>query len=276
MATVYDTTIEINNVSYGICAIDVGNSRVKIHHDNVFLTFPYDKDWKRNVQLHMRDQVTKKYLVCVSSVNAKQTTAIVKVLQRIPGHMILNAHILLMRNEKLLHFGNVENAGIDRLLGAIGALTKVKAPCITVDCGTAVTVNAISADRTFIGGAIFAGLNTQLFGLAKETSGIPEMDFTQPESPIGTNTRDSVMAGITAAVTGGIAQSIHRFQERMFGGATVPVVITGGEGEYITAALEQEGITATYHRHMVTDGSLTMMATATAQNLTDAVMPKIQ
>ena len=98
MATLYDTTIEINSVQYGISGIDVGNSRVKIHHDDVCLSFPYDKDWKRNVQHHFRDHVTKRYLIGLSSVNPKHTTAIVKVLQRIIGHQVINAHQLLMRN----------------------------------------------------------------------------------------------------------------------------------------------------------------------------------
>ena len=144
MATLCDTKIELNGVEYGIAGIDVGNSRVKIHHDDVFLSFPYDKEWKKNVQHHFRDHVSRRYLIGLSSVNPKQTTAIVKVLQRIPGHLVINAHSLLMRNDQLLSLGKVENAGIDRMLGAIGAMTKAQPPIITVDCGTAVTVNLVS------------------------------------------------------------------------------------------------------------------------------------
>lgn len=274
MATVYDTKIELNGVEYGIAGIDVGNSRVKIHHDDVFLSFPYDKEWKKNVQHHFRDHTTKRYLIGLSSVNPKQTTAIVKVIQRCPGHLVVNAHQLLMRNENLLHFGEVENAGIDRLLGSIGAMTRVEPPLVTVDCGTAVTVNAIAKDRTFSGGVIFAGVSTQLIGLAKQTAGIPEMKFTPVDCGIGQNTHHSVMAGVTASVAGGIAYAVRH----CIGGNTkntIPVVATGGESAVIIEALAKEGITATYHQHMVTDGILTLLANASLHDLQDSVIGKI-
>lgn len=274
MATVYDTKIELNGVEYGIAGIDVGNSRVKIHHDDVFLSFPYDKEWKKNVQHHFRDHTSRRYLIGLSSVNPKQTTAIVKVIQRCPGHLVVNAHSLLMRNENLLHFGDVENAGIDRLLGSIGAMTRVEPPLVTVDCGTAVTVNAIGKDRTFRGGLIMAGVSTQLFGLAKQTAGIPEMKFTPTDCYIGQNTHQSVMAGVTASVAGGIAYAIRHCID-MQGKQPPSVVATGGESNVIIEALAKEGITATYHQHMVTDGILTLLANASLDNLQDSVIGKI-
>lgn len=275
MATVYDTKISMNNVEYGICGIDVGNSRVKIHHDDVFLSFPYDKDWKKNVQHHFRDHTTQRYLIGLSSVNPKQTTAIVKVLQRCPGHMVLNAHILLMRNEKQLNFGAVENAGIDRLLGSIGAMTRVKPPMITVDCGTAVTVNAVSKDHVFLGGVIFAGLSTQLFGLSKQTAAIPEMKFQPAQENIGVNTQQSLMAGVSASVSGGIAHAVRNFIATQFHNVKVPVVMSGGEAPYMMDDLKKEGIEGTYHQHMVTDGILALLAHAQLADIQDAIIGKI-
>lgn len=274
MATLYDTSIELNGVVYGIAGIDVGNSRVKIHHDDVFLSFPYDKDWKKNVQHHFRDHVSRRYLIGLSSVNPKQTTAIVKVLQRCLGHLVVNAHSLLMRNEALLHFGDVEQAGVDRLLGSIGAMTRVAPPLITVDCGTAVTINAIDADRTFKGGVIFAGVSTQLVGLAKQTAGIPEYRYTPGQGSIGQNTQHSVMAGVTASVAGGISYAVRHYIGTD-GAAPASIVITGGESAPIIEALSKEGITASYHQHMVTDGILTLMAHATLHDIQDSVIGKI-
>lgn len=274
MATLYDTTIELNGVVYGVAGIDVGNSRVKIHHDDVFLSFPYDKEWKKNVQHHFRDHTTRRYLIGLSSVNPKQTTAIVKVLQRCPGHLVVNAHSLLMRNDALLHFGAVEHAGIDRLLGSIGAMSRTNPPLVTVDCGTAVTVNAIADDRTFLGGIIFAGVSTQLFGLAKQTAGIPEYRFTPGSGTIGQNTQHSVMSGVTASVAGGIAYALRHYIAQN-NTASIPIVITGGESAAIIDALSVDGITATYHQHMVTDGIITLLANATLHDLQDSVIGKI-
>lgn len=276
MATLYDTKIEINNVEYGISAVDLGNSRVKIHHDDVFLSFPYDKEWKKNVQHHFRDHTNRRYLIGLSSVNPKQTTAIVKVLQRIPGHLVINAHSLLMRTDYLLRLGDVENAGMDRLMGAIGAMNLQGSPLITVDCGTAVTVNAVSADKTFLGGLIFAGINTQLFGLFKQTAGIPETEYEVPLDTVGTNTNASLLAGVSLSVIGGITLAVREIQKQHFDGATVPVIITGGEGNRILEGLRTNGIEARYHQHLVTDGILTLLAAAKPIDIQDTIIEKIR
>lgn len=276
MPTLYDTTIELNSVQYGIAGIDVGNSRVKIHHDEVCLSIPYDKDWKKNVQHHFRDHVTKKYLIGLSSVNPKQTTAIVKILQRILGHQVINAHKLLMQNKALLKLGSVENAGIDRMLGAIGAMHHEKSPLITVDCGTAITVNGVSQDKMFLGGVIFAGIGTQLFGLYKQTAGIPELEFTRPQSLVGSNTKESVMAGVLASVVGGITNGVNALRNTYFHNVDVAVVVTGGEGELVTNELVKNGLKATYHPQIVTTGILTLLANAPQVDLQDGIIEKIR
>lgn len=276
MATLYDTMIEINNVEYGISGIDVGNSRVKLHHDDVYLSFPYDKEWKKNVQHHYRDHTDKRYLIGLSSVNPKQSTAIVKVLQRVPGHLVINIHNLLMQNGGMLKLGPVENAGLDRLLGAIGAMGQEDPPLITVDCGTAITVNAIDKERTFLGGVIFAGISTQLFGLYKQTAGIPEMSFTEPTTQIGVNTEDSLMAGIADSAVGGVTEAIRNIQKEAFGGKDVPVIVSGGEGEFLVEGLKKNKITAQYHPHIVTDGAMRLLANAKPIAIQDAIIEKIR
>ena len=276
MATLYDTMIEINNVEYGISGIDVGNSRVKLHHDDVYLSFPYDKEWKKNVQHHYRDHTDRRYLIGLSSVNPKQSTAIVKVLQRVPGHLVINIHNLLMQNGGMLKLGPVENAGLDRLLGAIGAMGQEDPPLITVDCGTAITVNAIDKERTFLGGVIFAGISTQLFGLYKQTAGIPEMSFTEPTTQIGVNTEDSLMAGIADSAIGGVTEAIRNIQKEVFDGKDVPVIVSGGEGEFLVQGLMKNKIAARYYPHIVTDGAMRLLANAEPIAIQDAIIEKIR
>lgn len=276
MATLYDTMIEINNVEYGISGIDVGNSRVKLHHDDVRLSFPYDKEWKKNVQHHYRDHVDKRYIIGLSSVNPKQTTAIVKVLQRINGHHVVSIHHLMMLNRELLKMGNVESAGVDRLLGAIGAMGIVDPPLITVDCGTAITVNAVNADRQFLGGVIFAGIGTQLFGLYKQTAGIPESTFEPSTEALGVNTQDSLMAGICASAVGGAAHAIRNIQKTHFSGKDVPVIVTGGEGEFVMKGLQAQNFNVLYNPRIVTDGVMKLLAGSNVIDIQDAIIEKIR
>jgi type III pantothenate kinase len=180
-----------------------------------------------------------------------------------------------MRNESALSLGKVENAGIDRMLGTIGAMTKADPPVITVDCGTAVTVNAVDEDHHFLGGVVFAGISTQLFGLAKQTAAIPEMKYTPPTTHIGVNTVQCLMAGITASVVGGVQQTIDAFVAKTFKKKSAPIVVSGGESQQVVDALSDRGYNVIYHQHMVTDGILVLLAGAKNVDLQDAIIGKI-
>jgi type III pantothenate kinase len=275
METVYNTSIELNGLEYGIAGIDVGNSRVKIHHEETVLSIPYDKDWKKHVQHHFRDHVSRRYLIGLSSVNPKQTTSIVKVIQRTLGHMVLNAHQLLMRNERLLSLSSIENAGIDRMLGTIGAMARYGAPIITVDCGTAVTINAVSKDQEFLGGLIFAGLGTQLYGLSKQTAAIPDFKFSPIDAVIGVNTEQCLMAGVYASVTGGIQQAVTSISKGVLKNQDVPVVVSGGEGSWVTAGISTPKKPYVYCPTIVTDGILQLLANAKLVDIQDAIIGKL-
>lgn len=275
MEKLFNTEIKLNGLDYRIAAIDVGNSRLKVHHDDVYIPLVYDREWKRALLLHFRDETQHRYLIGVASVNPRQTKAVIRVVQRCPGHMVLNMHILMMRNEKLLSFGRVENAGMDRLMGILGALQLVKPPLITIDCGTAVTVNAVSKNRVFQGGRIFAGLGTQLVGLHRSTSSIPEMNYEAAEGNVGINTHEAVMSGILGSVTGGILDSLAAFRKGLFKDKDVPVIVTGGESGVIGQALIAAGIKIKQDPHLVTRGILSLIAESRADDLQDSVMSKV-
>jgi type III pantothenate kinase len=149
-------------------------------------------------------------------------------------------------------------------------------PIITVDCGTAVTINAVSEDRLFLGGLIFAGINTQLFGLFKQAAGIPELSFVSPTVTVGANTQDSLMAGIVASVVGGIMKGVENIQKEHFGGRSIPVIVTGGEGPLIVDELKANGLNARYEQQLVTTGILRLIASARGVDLQDGIIEKIR
>jgi type III pantothenate kinase len=160
------------------------------------------------------------------------------------------------------------------MLGAIGAMTKYAPPLITVDCGTAVTVNAISQDRHFLGGVIFAGLSTQLFGLSKQTAAIQEMKFSPATTFVGVNTTQCLMAGVTYSVAGGIQQAVDVFSKQLQFKDPL-VILTGGEAASIVEFLQSRGMKTHQEPHLVTDGILSLVANATEVDLHDSVIKKI-
>lgn len=120
--------------------------------------------------------------------------------------------------------------GLDRLFGAVAAraMAPAGAPAITVDVGTAATVNLIDADGVFQGGAILPAPRLMARALHDFTAKLPfseptgTADFVMP----GKNTAAAIRAGILAALCGGVVQLTSDMAAR----CPVPprVLVTGG------------------------------------------------
>jgi type III pantothenate kinase len=129
-----------------------------------------------------------------------------------------------------------EKVGIDRLLGAVAAKAMVppNTPAITVDVGTAVTVNLVDADGVFQGGAIFPGPRLMARALHDFTAKLPlvELGDAPPAGPIGKNTAAAIRIGIESALGGGVMQLTSLFADE----CPVPpwVFLTGGAHHFLT------------------------------------------
>ncbi|WP_439626465.1 type III pantothenate kinase [Gemmata sp.] len=119
--------------------------------------------------------------------------------------------------------------GLDRLFGAVAAKAMVPpgTPVITVDVGTAVTVNVIDAGGLFQGGAIFPGPRLMGRALNDHTAKLPLIDLGEVPAagPPGRNTAGAIAAGIAAAVQGGVGLLVERLAARY---ARPRLFITGG------------------------------------------------
>jgi type III pantothenate kinase len=129
--------------------------------------------------------------------------------------------------------------GADRFVAQVGAWHHVCArgparPVVVVMIGTAVTVDALSADGTFLGGLILPGHGIMLRALESGTAGlrVPTGDVV----PFPTNTSDALTSGGTYAITGAI-ESVHRhLSERCR--ESPATIITGGAGWKVAPYLE--------------------------------------
>jgi type III pantothenate kinase len=125
--------------------------------------------------------------------------------------------------------------GVDRLLGALAAVRRAGAPCVVVDAGTAITVNAISADGVFLGGAIMPGLGMMARFLAQGTAGLPTIILGHVAPPLGRNTVDAMAAGIFHGGAGAVTALVAG--ARSVVGADAPVILTGGDAGRIVDLL---------------------------------------
>ena len=123
-----------------------------------------------------------------------------------------------------------EKVGLDRLFGAVAAKAMVPpgTPAITVDVGTAATVNLIDADGVFQGGAILPGPRLMARALNEFTAKLPHSEPTGAADAAmpGKNTGAAIRAGILAALCGGVTRLTGALAAR----CPVPpwVFVTGG------------------------------------------------
>jgi len=122
--------------------------------------------------------------------------------------------------------------GIDRLLNALAAYEAVRGAVVVVDLGSALTVDCVSGDGTFLGGVIFPGMRMSLRGLHRDTALLPELsidDFPRRWKPSRVPGRDTVEA-IKNGIYWGYAALVNGLIETSRGvlGTDSAVVVTGG------------------------------------------------
>lgn len=150
-----------------------------------------------------------------------------------------------------------EEVGGDRIVNAVGVMHQYRLPAIVVDFGTATTIDAISADGVYLGGAISPGLQISLQALFERTARLPRIELEAPERAIGRTTVESMQAGILFATAGGVDAVVSRFKAELEGD---PIVIaTGGlastiarytrQIEVVDDLLTLAGLRFIYERH---------------------------
>jgi type III pantothenate kinase len=129
--------------------------------------------------------------------------------------------------------------GSDRFVALVGAIKQFPSQyCIVVDCGTAVTIDSLTAEGEFQGGVILPGL--QLWGqsLIGRTSQLDENNLVSPEL-LAKNTADAIGAGSVYGLVGAVDGICLRMKQRFIeGGAdssSVRLVLCGGDAALVAS-----------------------------------------
>lgn len=121
---------------------------------------------------------------------------------------------------------NRTGVGADRLLNAVAGIKKYGAPLIIVDLGTAITLDVISEDGAYLGGAIAPGMEIGMESLFSKTAKLPQIVLEAPESYIGGNTIEAIQSGIVYGSVGLVDALIEGISREL--GGPCRVVATGG------------------------------------------------
>ena len=124
-----------------------------------------------------------------------------------------------------------ESLGSDRWLAMIAARQLCEGPLAVIDCGTAITCDALSAEGIFLGGVISAGLETAAQALLSKAAHL-DFDEMRYTGVFNTDTSSAVGSGSLVFAVGGIERVLTEFQAKL--GEEFQVLTTGGWAETLT------------------------------------------
>jgi len=126
-----------------------------------------------------------------------------------------------------------QRLGCDRFASAIAAhYLYPQQNLIVATCGTATTVDAVSADGVFTGGMILPGLKLMAESLARNTAQLPQVaESIGVNQLFADNTDQAIVSGCIHAQTGAITLAYQAFAKEKK--AAVRCLISGGAAPYL-------------------------------------------
>lgn len=211
--------------------LDLGNTRVKW----ALQALPGD-DWFAHGAVNWRDDFTVQLeadwatlpgvemVVAASVVDSVRETQLTAGVARIYGVMPLWLRTPAYACGVVNAYAEPQRLGIDRFLAMVAARAEGFAPCVLAGIGTALTLDALTADGIHLGGVIAPGPQLMQQSLLGATAQI-RLDQPGTILELASNTTDAVTSGCWQAA----AALIERFTARVapqLGGA--PKLILGG------------------------------------------------
>ncbi|MFA8341628.1 MAG: type III pantothenate kinase [Rhodothermaceae bacterium] len=183
--------------------------------------------------------------VAISSVVPQVTENLVSFCQK---HFSVSPFVISSESKFNLSidYRTPHTLGLDRLCGAEGAFAMVlkehnsetnEDPIVTVDFGTATTINLIRPGGVFAGGIIAPGIETMINSLFKRTAQLPKIDFADYREFIGKDTNSSIASGIMNASVGLIEKSLSKISAE-YQNKQLDVFLTGGNSALINPYIE--------------------------------------
>src|SRR3954447_11574969 len=102
-----------------------------------------------------------------------------------------------LRTAMPIRIDNPRELGADRLVNAVAAYDRVHGAVISVDFGTAVNYDVVSARGEYLGGVIAPGIEVSLDALTPRGAKLPKIDIAPPRHAIGRSTVEAIRSGIT-------------------------------------------------------------------------------
>lgn len=126
-------------------------------------------------------------------------------------------------------YSNPSEVGADRIVNAIAAFEQYGGngrPLIVCDFGTATTLDAVSGQGEYLGGAICPGVTISADALFQRAARLPRIEVRKPATVIGRTTVGAMESGLFFGYVGMVEGLVRRMDAELGGNAVC--VATGG------------------------------------------------
>ncbi|MCX6006517.1 MAG: type III pantothenate kinase [Chloroflexi bacterium] len=229
-----------------LLAIDIGNTNITF---GVFEGERIKTTWRVSTAIHRTSDEYANLILSLmerQGITAKQIKDVV-ICSVVPPLLIIFYEVCmhyLKKSPLIVEAGvktgiridmdNPREVGPDRIVNAVAAHQLYGGPVIVIDMGTATTLDVVSKDGRYIGGAIAPGIIISLEALFTRTAVLPRIELALPKKAIGRNTIAAMQSGIVFGYIGLIEGLVSRIQSELEEKAKV--VAAGGLATLIVDA----------------------------------------
>ena len=214
--------------------IDIGNTRTKIavFQDRKLLFSDTEESLKlkKAADIIERFKITDSILSSVAAAEEEvgelleKHTRFIRFSHQYPAAVQIN-------------YKTPETLGLDRLAGVIGAMAvNADRTSLVIDCGTCITMDAVTGDGQYSGGSISPGLRMRLKALNAFTGRLP---LVEPDDSFsswqGTDTRDSILAGVLEGAFQEVLGFVAKYNSHYAG---LQVLLCGGDADFFDRRLK--------------------------------------
>ncbi len=221
---------------FPLVAVDVGNTRLKLGVFDEPLAEPLPhpqgslsigREWgSADIDTFLKLE-PEAYTWAIASVNRPACDKLVAWLseRHVPG-------VWQMEHTDLPITANVDrpdHVGMDRLANVVSVnrLRRPGVPAIVIDMGTALTVDLVSTEGAFAGGAILPGIAMSARALHEFTDLLPLVEVTEPPPVLGTSTQAAMCSGLYWGAVGAVRELVGQMADCQ---NEVEIFLTGGAG----------------------------------------------
>ena len=145
-------------------------------------------------------------------------------------------------------YRNYSELGVDRWLAVIAAQALYPdQEVIVIDCGTAITVDAVTRDGQHHAGPIIPGRQMMFQALASSTADLDNVpENNQPVSVTVDNTQKAITSGVNFAISSALDTVVAKMRQYLIdenGANKVVVIVTGGAAEALMSLTQMKDFT---------------------------------